>query len=122
MGEFNNCIRELDDISLVSENTPLIDIASKLKTSLKEMEYSPKPAGEKKEFFSGFESYSEFNKRQVIITAFESLNETLDKLDGKGRKAVLTAMSEKFNDYLSNRQKEIINNRLYDADELIKKG
>ena len=122
MGEFNNCIEELDSISLISENAPLIDIANKLKTSLKEMEYSPKPVAEKKEFFSGFESYSEFNKRQVIITAFESLNDTLDKLDGKGRKAVLCAMSEKFNDYLSNRQKEIISNRLYEADELIKKG
>lgn len=122
MGEFNNCIEELDNISLISENAPLIDIASKLKTSLKEMEYSPKSVAEKKEFFSGFENYSEFNKRQVIITAFESLNETLDKLDGKGRKAVLCAMSEKFNDYLSNKQKEIISNRLYEADELIKKG
>ena len=122
MGEFNSCISELEDISLVSENAKLLNMADKLKTSIKELEYSPKPMGEKKEFFKGFENYSEFNKRQVIISAFESLNETLNKLNGVQRKEILSAMGERFNDYLSNRQKEIISNKMKEADELIKKG
>lgn len=121
MGEFNNCIRELDNIKLVSENAPLLNLADKIKVSLKKLEYSPKPMGEKKEFFKDFENYSEFNKRQVILSAFESLNDTLAKLDGKGQKAILTAMGERFNGYLSNKQKEIISNRLIKADELLKK-
>ena len=97
-------------------------MADKLKTSIKELEYSPRPMGEKKEFFKGFENYSEFNKRQVIISAFESLNDTLNKLNGVQRKEILSAMGERFNDYLSNRQKEIISNKMKEADELIKKG
>jgi len=122
MGEFNNCISELEDISLVSENASLLNMADKLKTSIKELEYSAKPMGEKKEFFKGFENYSEFNKRQVIILAFESLNDALSKLNGVQRKEILSAMGERFNDYLSNRQKEIISNKMKEADELIKKG
>ena len=121
MGEFKNCINEIDSISIISENKSLIGMVDKLKNSIKELEFSPKSIGEKKEFFKDFENYSEFNKRQIILSAFESLNDTLAKLDGEGQKSILTAMGERFNGYLSNKQKEIISNRLIKADELLKK-